>query len=189
MGVECTRAALARGDLQPVAAIVTDPGKDGRDLGDICGLGRSLGAVASTDVDAVLARPDIDVVFLCGFAYTAGVAEMMRRASAAGKDAIAFSGLVHPATALGVEGARALDRVARQNGTRMLGTGWMGFFTDALPVAIATLSVDWSRITVTVVQPMDQWGLAALDAYQVGALRRRCTRCRPSGCRRWSPSG
>jgi hypothetical protein len=50
----------------------------------------------------------------------------------------------------------------------MLGTGWLGFFTDALPVAIATLSVDWSRITVTVVQPMDHWGMAALEAYQIG---------------------
>lgn len=168
MGVECTRAALARGDLRPVAAIVTDPNKDGRDLGEICGLDRPLGAIASTDVDGVLARSDVDVVFLCGFAYTAGVAEMMRRASAAGKDAITFSGLVHPATALGAEGAKALDQLAKENGTRMLGTGWLGFFTDALPVAIATLSVDWSRITVTVVSPMDHWGLSALDAYRVG---------------------
>src|SRR5262249_30449555 len=54
MGVECTRAALARGDLRPVAAIVTDPNKDGRDLGEICGLDRPLGAIASTDVEGVL---------------------------------------------------------------------------------------------------------------------------------------
>jgi 4-hydroxy-tetrahydrodipicolinate reductase len=168
MGVECTRAALARGDLRPVAAIVTDPNKDGRGLGELCGLDGTLSAIASTDVDSVLSRPDVDVVFLCGFAYTDGVAEMMRRASAAGKDAIAFSGLVHPATALGADGARALDQIARQNGTRMLGTGWLGFFTDALPVAIATLSVDWSRVTVTVVQPMDDWGLSALEAYGIG---------------------
>ena len=52
----------------------------------------------------------------------------------------------------------------------MLGTGWIGYFTDALPVAMATLSVDWSRITVSVVQPMDEWGFAALDAYSVGAV-------------------
>jgi hypothetical protein len=170
MGVACTHAALARGDLRPVAAIVTDPAKDGRDLGELCGLDRELGAIASTDVDAVLASPDIDVVFLCGFAYNEGVAEMMRRASAAGKDAITFAGLVHPATAIGSEGAKALDGFARENGTRMLGTGWMGYFTDALPVAIATLSVDWSRIAVSVVQPMDEWGFAALDAYGVGTL-------------------
>jgi hypothetical protein len=168
MGVECTRAALARGDLRPVAAIVTDPAKDGRDLGEICGLGEPLGAIASTDVDGVLARTDVDVVFLCGFALTVGVVEMMKRCSAAGKDAIAYSGLVHPATALGSEGAKALDQVAKDNGTRMLGTGWLGYFTDALPVALATLSVDWGRITVTVVQTMDEWGLAALDAYRVG---------------------
>jgi 4-hydroxy-tetrahydrodipicolinate reductase len=168
MGVECTRAALARGDLRPVAAIVTDPLKDGRDLGEICDLGGPLGAIASTDADSVLRRPDVDVVFVCGFAYTAGVAEMMRRASSYGKDAITYSGLVHPATALGTTGARDLDRFARENGTRMLGTGWLGYFTDALPVALATLSVDWSVITVTVVQPMDHWSMAAIGAYGIG---------------------
>jgi hypothetical protein len=168
MGVECTRAALARGDLPPVAAIVTDPNKDGRDLGEICGLGRPLGAIASVDADTVLQRDDVDVVFVCGFARTAGVVEMMRRAAAHGKDAITFCGLVHPATALGSEGAIELDQVARQSGTRMLGTGMLGFFTDALPVALATMSVDWSAITVTVVRPMEHWGLAALDANQIG---------------------
>jgi len=169
MGVECTRAALARGDLHPIAAIVSDPAKDGRDLGELCGLGRSLGAPACTDADSVLARPDVDVVFLCGFVLNAGLVQMMERASAAGKDAIAYSGLVHPATALGSDGARALDQVARRNGTRMLGTGWLGYFTDALPIAIATLSVDWSEIRVNMVHAMDEWGVAALDAYRIGS--------------------
>lgn len=168
MGAECTRAALARGDLQPVAAIVTDARKEGRDLGEICGLGMDLGAVASTDVGGVLAREDIDLVFVCGFSDSEGIAAMMRQAAEAGKDAITYSGLIHPATALRSEGARELDRVARRNGARLLGTGWAGFFTDALPVALTTLSVDWSSIVVTVIQGMDAWGDYVLDAYGIG---------------------
>ena len=137
MGVELTRALLRRADLRPVGAIVTDPRKDGRDLGEICGLGRELGAVASLDADRVLQRPDADIVFLCGVSDTAGVVEMMRRCALAGRDAITFSGLIHAATAMGADGARELDQFARANGTRMLGTGFVGSITDALAVSLS----------------------------------------------------
>jgi 2,4-diaminopentanoate dehydrogenase len=168
MGVELTRALLRRADLRPVAAIVTDPRKDGRDLGEICGFGRELGAVASLDADRVLERADAEIVFLCGVSDTLGVAEMMRRCALAGRDAITFSGLIHAATALGPIAAKELDQFARANGTRMLGTGFVGFITDALAVALCTLTVDWSRITVTAVMPMDDWSQAMLDVYGVG---------------------
>ena len=168
MGVELTRALLRRADLRPVAAIVTDPRKDGRDLGEICGLGRELGAIASLDTDRVLQRADADIVFLCGASDTRGVAEMMRRCALASRDAITFSGLVHAATAMGTDAARELDQLARANGTRMLGTGFVGFLTDALAVALCTLTVDWSRITVTAVMPMDDWSQAMQDVYGVG---------------------
>jgi hypothetical protein len=167
MGVELTRALLRRSDLTPVAAIVTDPRKDGRDLGEICGLG-DIGAIASTDTDAVLHRQDIDIVFLCGVGETPAVAAMMRRCALAGKDAITFSGVLHGATALGPDGAKELDQIAKGNGTRLLGTGFVGFFTDALAVSLATLTVDWKSITVSAVMPMDDWSPAMLDAYGVG---------------------
>ncbi len=168
MGAELTRGLLQRPDLRPVAAIVTDPRKDGRDLGEICGLGRELGAIASLDVDQVLRRPDADIVFVCGVSESEGVAEMMRRCARAGRDAITFSGLLHPATAIGSEAARELDLFAKANGTRMLGTGFVGFITDALAVSLCTLTTVWSRIAVSVVMPMDDWSQAMLDVYGVG---------------------
>lgn len=168
MGVELTRALLRRADLTPVAAIVTDPRKEGRDLGELCGLGRDLGVIASTDTNSVLKRADVDVVFACGVGDTARVVDMMRRCARAGKDAITFSGLIHAASALGPAAAKELDQFAKANGTRMLGTGFVGFITDALAVALCTLTVDWSRITVTAVMPMDDWSQAMLDVYGVG---------------------
>jgi 2,4-diaminopentanoate dehydrogenase len=169
MGVELTRAALARGDVQPVAAIVTDPAKDGRDLGELCGLGVDLGAPASLAADAVLARDDVDVVFFCGNADSAHVADALRQTVLAGKDAVAFSGLAHPATAIGPGPARELDRVAREAGHRILGTGLApGFLIDALPVVLASASVDWTAIKARAVMPMDDWGDMTLDAYGIG---------------------
>jgi hypothetical protein len=46
-------------DLELVGVWVSDPAKNGRDAGDLAGLGRGLGVTASTDRDTVLAsKPD-----------------------------------------------------------------------------------------------------------------------------------
>jgi 4-hydroxy-tetrahydrodipicolinate reductase len=169
MGVELTRAAVRRGDVDPVAAIVTDPAKDGRDLGELAGLGVDLGAPASLDAEAVLARDDIDVVFFCGLAGTDEIAAALTRVVRAGKEAVTFSALAHPPTALGVEVAHELDRTARESGRRILGTGLApGFLMDVLPVALASTCVDWTSIAVRAVLPMDGWGDMTLDAYGIG---------------------
>jgi len=169
MGVELTRAAVTRGDVTPVAAIVTDPAKDGRDLGALAGLDVDLGAPASLDVDAVLARDDVDVVFFCGLAGNQEIAAALERIVRAGKEAVTFSALAHPPTAIGVDAARELDRVAREAGHRILGTGLApGFLVDVLPVVLASACVDWTSIGVQAVLPMDDWGDMTLDAYGIG---------------------
>jgi 2,4-diaminopentanoate dehydrogenase len=169
MGVELTRAAVARGDVVPVAAIVTDPAKEGRDLGELAGLDAPLDAPATRDADAVLARDDVDAVYFCGIAGTQEIADALARIVRAGKEAITFSAIAHPATALGADAARELDAVARAAGHRILGTGLApGFLVDVLPVVLASVSVDWTAITARCVLPMDDWGDMTLDAYGIG---------------------
>ena len=109
-------AGLTRPWLEFRGGIVYDAAKDGLDLGEACGLDVRLGAPVSTDVDAVLARPDIDVVFYAGIGSPAEVAAACLRANRAGKDAITISGLVHPATILGAAAAAELDAAARAAG-------------------------------------------------------------------------
>jgi hypothetical protein len=169
LGVELIRACVRRGDVDPVAAIVTDPAKHGRDLGDIAGLGFTLGAEASTDVDAVLARDDIDVVFYTGIGESKDIAASLEKAVRAGKDAVTYCAVAHPATALGPGGAEALDAAARETGKHVLCTGFgPGFLTDVLPVVLASCSVDWNSLSVRLVAPMDTFGGLLLDAYGVG---------------------
>jgi hypothetical protein len=114
---------------------VYSPAKDGLDLGEACGLDVRVGAPVSTDVDAVLSRPDIDVVFYCGIGTPAEVAAACLRANRAGKDAITISGLVHPATILGASAAADLDAASRTTGHRILGTGFWDYPTITLPLA------------------------------------------------------
>ena len=102
-------AGLTRPWLEFRAGIVYSAAKEGLDLGEACGLDVRIGAPVSTDVDAVLARPDIDVVFYTGIGTPAEVAAACLRANRAGKDAITIAGLVHPRTILGAEAAAELD--------------------------------------------------------------------------------
>src|SRR5262245_62582365 len=78
-------AGLTRPWLEFRGGIVYDPAKDGLDLGEACGIAARLGAPVSADVDAVLARPDIDVVFYAGIGSPEEVAAACLRANEAGR--------------------------------------------------------------------------------------------------------
>ncbi len=169
MGVELAKAAIERDWIELVAAIVFDPAKEGRDLAEIAGLDRPTGAKATRDVAAVLARPDLDLVFYTGIGSSAEIAGYMKQILVAGKDAVTLSGLVHPATALGPEGARELDAAARASGRRAVGTGIApGFLVDVLPVVWLSTAVDFRRVRARMTGNMNSWGPGVLRAYGIG---------------------
>jgi 2,4-diaminopentanoate dehydrogenase len=63
VGRAAIRAVAAHPALTLAAVVVHDPGKVGRDAGDLAGLGGALGVAATGDVDAVLAARPQAVVY------------------------------------------------------------------------------------------------------------------------------
>lgn len=63
VGRAAIRAVDAHPELALAAVLVHDPGKDGRDAGELAGLDRVLGVAATTDIDAVLATRPGAVVY------------------------------------------------------------------------------------------------------------------------------
>ncbi|WP_137991794.1 NAD(P)H-dependent amine dehydrogenase family protein [Streptomyces vilmorinianum] len=63
VGRAAVRAVDAHPALALAAVLVHDPGKVGRDAGELAGLGRALGVAATDDVDAVLAARPRAVVY------------------------------------------------------------------------------------------------------------------------------
>jgi 2,4-diaminopentanoate dehydrogenase len=62
VGVHAIAGIDARPDLELVGLWVSNPDKVGRDAGDLAGLGRALGVVATNDVESLLAlKPDVVV--------------------------------------------------------------------------------------------------------------------------------
>ncbi len=167
-GQEIVRAGLTRPWLEFRGGIVFTPAKEGLDLGEACGLDVRLGAPVSMDIDAVLARPDIDVVFYTGLGTPAEVAQACLRANRAGKDAITVSGLVHPKTILGADAATELDAGARAAGKRILGTGLWDYLTITLPLASISNVLTFDEIRLERVADTTYWGHGILRDEGIG---------------------
>ncbi len=167
-GQEIVRAGLTRPWLRFRGGITFSPAKEGRDLGEACGLDVRLDAPVSIDIDAVLARPDIDVVFYAGLGTPSEVAAACLRANRAGKDAITIAGLVHPATSLGAAAAAELDAGARAAGKRILGTGLWDYLTITLPLASVSNALTFEEIRLERVADMTLWGHGILRDEGIG---------------------
>ena len=127
-------AGLTRPWLVFRGGIVYSEAKEGLDLGEACGLDVRLDAPVTMDIDAILGRPDVDVVFYAGLGSPDEVAAACLRANRAGKDAITIAGLVHPSTILGREAAAELHAGAKAAGQRIVGTGLWDYLTITLPL-------------------------------------------------------
>ena len=167
-GQEIVRAGLTRPWLEFRAGITFSAAKEGRDLGEACGLDVRLDAPVSTNIDAVLARPDIDVVFYAGLGTPTEVAAACLRANRAGKDAITIAGLVHPITSLGAAAAAELDVGARAAGKRILGTGLWDYLTITLPLASVSNVLTFDEIRLERVADMTLWGHGILRDEGIG---------------------
>ena len=161
-------AGLTRPWLEFRGGIVYDQAKEGLDLGAACGLQTRVGATVSADVDAVLARPDIDVVFYAGIGTPEEVAAACLRANRAGKDAITISGLVHPKTILGPDAAAALDAASTGAGQRILGTGFWDYLTITLPLASLSNVLRFTEVRLERVADLTFWGPGILRDEGIG---------------------
>ncbi|MGH2945022.1 MAG: hypothetical protein ACRDPC_01920 [Solirubrobacteraceae bacterium] len=169
-GTEIVRACSLRPRLRLVAGVAVSSAKEGADLGAVT-VGEPSGVPVTCDFDAVLARSDVDVLVHAGLGDPHEVAAVLGRSADAGKDAVTVSGLVHPPTALGHDGAARLDARARSGGARLVGTGVNpGFLLDALPAAWATMIARVDRVHARRVSDIRHWGGGVLDE-EVGVGR------------------
>src|SRR5688572_32047887 len=97
VGRLAVRAVDAQPGLELTGVIVHDPGKAGRDAGDLADLGRDLGVAATTDVDAALATLEgagAVAYMASGDTRPDDAAEDVRRALAAG--AVVVTPAIYP---------------------------------------------------------------------------------------------
>jgi len=134
-----------RPGLALTGAVDVDPQKFGKDVGDVCGLGRTLGVSVSASLQDALASAPADVALLCTGSYLEQVAPQVEAIIDAGLNIITTCEELAYAPVHNPDLAVRLDGLARERGVRVLGAGVNpGFAFDAL---VLTLSATCRRVT------------------------------------------
>ena len=153
IGAAIVKQVAARPGFKIVGAIDIDTAKVGRDLGDVVGLTKRLGAKVSADAAKALKAAKPDVVILC---TTSSIKEVMPQIEAILKakipivsttEELSYPGYTH------IRQARLVHAMAKKAKVAVLATGVNpGFAMDALPIALTAVCERVDRIVVHRVQ-------------------------------------
>ena len=141
VGRHAVEAILAHPELELVGARVYSADKAGRDVGELCGLGRT-GVVATTSSDEVLALEADCVLYAAqGEMNPMGAVDDICRLLASGKNVVstAVTGLIYPKS-LGAAVTARIEDACRAGGTSFHGTGIEpGWAAEVLPLTMSGL--------------------------------------------------
>jgi 4-hydroxy-tetrahydrodipicolinate reductase len=153
IGAGIVRQIAARKAFRLVGAVDVDEAKAGRDLGDICGLGRKLRIPVTPDITRTIRATRPDVAILCTSSSLAGVVpefEAVLRQKVpivSTTEELSYPVRAHQAA------ARRIDALAKRSRVAVLGTGVNpGFAMDALPIALTAVCAEVTAVDVDRVQ-------------------------------------
>lgn len=164
VGKHTVSALAERPDYKIVGARVYDPGKSGRDLGEICGIA-PLGVTATTDPEQIFSQ-EADCVMYMATAekHMPECTEDICKLLASGKNVIATSvPYIHP-KGLSTEMAGAITAACQAGGSTFHGLGVMpGFVSELFPLILTRLSRSVDQIVAYESLVYDQVASAELN--------------------------
>ena len=151
IGCGIAKLASRKRDIEIVGAI--DLVNVGVDLGEVAGIGRKLGVLISEDADAVLNKAKPNTVLHATGSLLSDVYNQLEKAIKAGANVIStceelsFPYKKYPAL------AEAIDKLAKEYGVTVLGTGVNpGFLMDTWPLAMTAVCQDVRQIRAVRIQ-------------------------------------
>ena len=153
IGAAVAKQVAARPGFKIVGAIDIDPAKVGRDVGDVVGLPRRVGAKVSGDAAKALRSAKPDVVILCTSSSIKKVMPQIetilnsKTAIVSTTEELSYPGYTH------IRQAKQIHELAKKKKVAVLGTGVNpGFAMDALPIALTAVCERVDRVVVNRVQ-------------------------------------
>jgi len=137
IGIGVVKQVAQRKGFKIVGAVDIDPGKVGKDLGEVAGLSRQLRVKVASDAKKAIKAAKPDVVVLC---TNSSLKKILPQLETILKLKVAVVStteeLAYP-TKSNMRYARAIHQMARKAKVAVLGTGVNpGFVMDALPIAL-----------------------------------------------------
>jgi 2,4-diaminopentanoate dehydrogenase len=153
IGAGVVRQLASRKGFTLVGAVDIDPAKIGRDVGEVCGVGRKLRVVVTPDITKTLKAVKPDVAVLC---TSSSIRKVVPEFAAVLKQKVPVVStteeLAYPVKSHAAA-ARKIDALARRARVAVLGTGVNpGFAMDALPIALTGVCESVQAIEVDRVQ-------------------------------------
>jgi hypothetical protein len=133
VGRAAVQGIVSHPQLELVGAWVHSADKAGRDVGELCGVGR-LGVQATTDIEAILAMPADCVLYSPLLPQLDEVVRLLE----SGKNVVTPVGWFYP---FNTPGVAQLEAACRSGGVSLHGTGiHPGGITELVPLTISALS-------------------------------------------------
>jgi hypothetical protein len=153
IGAGVVRQVAARKGLTIVGAVDIDPAKAGRDLGEVCGIGRRLKVKVSDDIARTIKAVRPDVAILC---TSSSLKKVLPEFEAVLKLKVPIVStteeLAYPVKSNRAV-AKKIDALAKRARVAVVGTGVNpGFTMDALPIALTAVCSRVDAISVDRVQ-------------------------------------
>ena len=169
MGSGMARLMLEKSGLQIVAAVDARPDYIGKDLGEVLGVGKTLGVTVTDKPETVLDKDAVDIVVI---ATTSWVKEQMgdlTKIIEAGINCVSIAEEMADPWAQSKELADELHALALKHGVSVLGTGVNpGFVLDLLVVVLTGGNHTVERIEASRVNDLSPYGPTVMRTQGVG---------------------
>lgn len=167
MGRIGVRYLLEKG-IEIVGAYGVNPKTLGADLGLHAGLGRELGIRISSDLDELLEETKPDVAVHAMYSTMADNEAVFTTLLRHGVNIVTTCDDSHYAWQVEPEVCKRLDRIGKEHGATLVGTGIQDVFFLNLGYAAAGASVSLNEIEVSITNNLDDYGLTSAKGCGVG---------------------
>lgn len=152
LGQKIVRFAQERNGIKIVAAVDPAADKAGKDLGELCGIGK-LGIIVSPDLKTALEGKKVDAAVLTTVSSVVKLESQVAELAAAGLNIVSTCEELSFPWQTQPEVSKRIDEVCKANDVAVLGTGVNpGFLMDFLPTALTAVCQKVDKIKVCRVQ-------------------------------------
>jgi 4-hydroxy-tetrahydrodipicolinate reductase len=138
IGVAVLRQVATRRGFKPVGGIDVDPRLVGKDLGEIAGLDRKLGAKVMDDAAAAIKKAKPDVIVLCTLSSVRAIVPQIAAVLKFRLPIVSTTEELSYPFWSNKSAAKKIDEMAKKAKVAVLGTGVNpGFAMDALPIMLS----------------------------------------------------
>jgi len=149
MGCSIARLLLKKKGVEIVGAIDTAPEKAGRDLSEVIGVGKPLGILVSNDPDILLSEVEADIAVHATSSFLEDVYPQLVKLIQHSVDVVSTCEELSYPYISDVDLAAKLDKLAKENGVTVLGTGINpGFVMDTLVITLTAVCQEVRHIKV-----------------------------------------